>query len=332
MVNQLRVGIVGAGLMGHWHARYAQRCGAKIVAVTDPAQINLKGFLDRFPSATAFSTFEQSLSESILDVVHVCSPVGTHFDITLGALNSKLAVLCEKPFCPNENEAKKLLEIAKTASVTLAPVHQLANQSGFNTLLNRMERIGELVMVSHLICSHGAEGKTTAERKKILLEILPHSAYLLFRFLGSAEPIDALQVVRFTDDALTLNCHFNGTLVNVEISLKGRPARNEFVVIGSKGSATVDLFHGFLRFENQEDGKAGKLLRPFVNSSSTFVNAFANLAVRAARIEPAFPGLLNTIDQFYNAVQLQTSTVEDEEILCTSRLYERISECSQHFN
>lgn len=328
MVNQLRVGIVGAGLMGYWHARYAQKCGAKVVAVADPDQINLKGFLDRFPSALPFSNFEQSLSESILDVIHVCSPVETHFDIVLAALNSKLAVLCEKPFCSCVGEAKKLLEIAQNAAVTLAPVHQLANQSGFNTLLNRKDRMGDLVMVSHLVCSHGAEGKSKAERKKILLEILPHSAYLLYRFLGSAEPIDALQIVRFTDDSLTLNCVFNGTLVNVEISLKGRPARNEFIVIGSKCSATVDLFHGFVQFEHQKDNKTAKLFRPFVNSSNTMVNAFVNLAVRTGRREPAFPGLLSTIDQFYNAAQFHTTTVKDEEILCTSRLYERIFECS----
>ncbi len=330
MVNQLRVGIVGAGLMGYWHACYAERCGAKIAAVVDPSQTNLKNFQKRFPGATAFSPSDLSLLYADLDIAHICSPSATHYDLALSALNSKLAVLCEKPVCATVREANHLLEIAKGMQVCFAPVHQLANQPGFKKLLNEKNRIGEPVMATHLICSQGAEGKTPEEQRKILHEILPHSAYLLYRFLGSTESIEALQVVRFTDTFLSLNCTHNDVFVNVQISLEGRPARNEFVVVGSKGSAYVDLFHGFVRFENLKGGREGKLLRPFVNSSTSMVNAFANLTGRIARRETAFPGLLNTIDSFHNSVRSHSSLVSEEEILCTSRLYERISnDCTQ---
>ena len=325
MLNHLRVGIVGAGLMGHWHARYAQRCGAKIAAVVDPFQANLSRFQDRFPNATAFATLDKLLLQTPVDIVHICSPSATHYDLTLAALNSKVSVLCEKPICANVSEAKHLVEIGKTMEVSLAPVHQLAEQPGFEHILNHKDRIGSLVMVSHLICSHGGDGKTAAERRRILQEILPHSAYLLFRFLGSSEPIDSLRVVRLTDDSLSLNCTHKDLLVNVDICLKGRPARNEFVAIGSDGSAFIDLFHGFARFENLRSGKAGKLLRPFVNSCATLTNAFSNLAFRVVRREAAFPGLLNTVDRFYKATKSHSSIVEDEEIFCTTRLYERIS-------
>lgn len=325
MINQLKVGIVGAGLMGYWHARYAQKSGAIIAAVVDPAESNLRAFQSRFPTVRAFSTLEQSLKDNPLDIIHICTPPASHFDLALAGLSLNLSVLCEKPLCARVYEAKQLIQTAKKMQVRLAPVHQFTNQSGFNSLLSKRHLLGQIVYVSHVICSHGGDGKTATQRRKLLQEILPHSAYMLFRLLGTSKPIDALRLVRCTEDALSLNCVFNDTLVNIEINLAGRSARNEFVVIGTDGSASVDLFHGFASLEKYDSGKIAKVFRPFANSVSTFSNAFVNLVHRATRGEAAFPGLLNTIEGFYASVHSRSSFIEEEEILCTTRLYERIS-------
>lgn len=49
----------------------------------------------------------------ILDVVYISAINPVHYDLGIMMLNGGKHILCEKPLCMNENEAKKLLAHAK---------------------------------------------------------------------------------------------------------------------------------------------------------------------------------------------------------------------------
>ena len=76
--KNIRVGIVGAGLMGFWHAHAARKVGGKVVAVFDINKANADSLATKYSDAKSFDNLEKMLSETPPDVLHVCTPTETH--------------------------------------------------------------------------------------------------------------------------------------------------------------------------------------------------------------------------------------------------------------
>src|SRR5919199_4073263 len=93
----LRVAIVGAGLMGRWHAYYAARAGARVAAVVDRDARAAGALSRRFPDATAFTNLEACLSQPHISVAHICTPTASHVPLATSALQAGVHVLLEKP-------------------------------------------------------------------------------------------------------------------------------------------------------------------------------------------------------------------------------------------
>jgi predicted dehydrogenase len=312
--------IVGAGVMGSCHADAAVRAGAQVVAVVDLARGRGDALAARHPGARSFTAFEDCLTAGGVDVVHVCTPLGGHYALIEAALTAKHHVLAEKPLCGSLAETEAALELASRRGLTLCPVHQFPFQRGFLGLLERRERLGELVRVEYRTCSAGAEGKDPAARRALLLEILPHPVSLFHGLLGEVDPA-AFEVIEAGDDDLKLTGCLAGVRVAVDISLRGRPPRNELLVIGTAGTATVDLFHGFAVFEGGRVSGLDKALRPFRFGTGLVVGAGVNLARRALQREPKYPGLRGLVSHFYKAVATGgAAPVGTAETLAVARL------------
>lgn len=85
--------------------------------------------------------------------------------------------------------------------------------------------------------------------------------------------------------------------------MKGRPTVNALRLIGERGSAHADLFHGYSVIEPGTVSRSHKIADPFLRSGSTIFSATANLALRARRREPAYPGLRELIRRFYESLR-----------------------------
>jgi hypothetical protein len=189
-------------------------------------------------------------------------------------------------------------------------------------LLQRLQEIGNFVHVEFLTCSAGGDGKSPEARRSVMLEILPHPLSLLFRLLG-ADGLrrHSLKVLRATDDDLYLFGEYEGATVSITISLKGRPTRNQLNVIGTAGSAHLDLFHGFALFEHGQVSRSSKVWKPLKFGAGMLFKAGTNLAVRAGAEEQAYPGLRQLIAQFYAAVKNQTAApILDDEIIAVAEI------------
>jgi predicted dehydrogenase len=297
----MRAVIVGAGLMGGWHARYAKRAGARIVAVVDPDHGRATR-LARESDARTYGPDDDWLAKERPEVVHVCTPASTHVTLARSALDSGASVIVEKPVAPTEAEARELSGLADRLGRILVPVHQFPFQVGVRSLRRHLEALGSVRSVEFVTFTAGAEGRTRPQRSEVLLEILPH-AVSLFRAFGFANAATLLHCDRFDDDALELSAHPSGTRLFARIDLRSRPTRNELVVAGELGTATVDLFHGFGAVDRASLGRTSKLLRPFRVSTATFFEAGANLVRRSLRREPAYPGLVELLRATYEAVR-----------------------------
>jgi predicted dehydrogenase len=111
-----RIGIVGAGLMGTWHAaRFRQ------------LPVELAGFFDPIPEMAAQAVVEHGVRafdclEALLDavdVVDVCSPTPYHKEHVLAAALAGKDIICEKPLARHLDDAAKMVAVCESAGVRL---------------------------------------------------------------------------------------------------------------------------------------------------------------------------------------------------------------------
>lgn len=117
-MTALRVGIIGAGLMGEVHARAARAAGADLVGIASRTLASAQ------ETAAAFSVPAVAGLDELLalkpDVVHVCTPNDTHAAITAQVLAAGVAVVCEKPLAATSADARALVDAAAEAGVVNA--------------------------------------------------------------------------------------------------------------------------------------------------------------------------------------------------------------------
>lgn len=320
---RLRVAIIGAGLMGCWHARYAARHGAEIAAIVDPDRAAADALGWSFRRAARFASLEECLSRAAIDVVHICTATPLHFILAEAALESGKHVLIEKPIVGTTAEAARLAELARDRRLKLSCVHQFPFQRGFRRLQREIGRIGEIARIEYRVHSAGGDGLDSARRGNVLLQLLPHAASLLRRLIGGCLTELAWTVHRSGPDQLDLTADRQGILLDLRLSLTARPPLNRLTVTGTRGTAHADLFHGYSYFEEGRVSRSAKLLRPFRQAARQLGSAGTNLAVRALRRQPAYPGLSDLIAEFYVSIRENApAPIGAEEIFESIRLME----------
>ncbi len=310
--------IVGAGLMGRWHADAVREAGSRIVAIVDPDAPRARRL-----AADADCPHLESLDAALAkapDVVHVCTPLETHEGLARAALTARAAVLVEKPLAPDLATTESLLALAASQGRLLAPVHQFLFQPGILEILDALPTLGRVRHLDLIACSAGAEGRTDAEREAVVAEILPHPLALLERLLPGGVGALAWTVLRGGPGEVRAVARAGEATVSVLISLAGRPTQNALHVVAEGGTAAADLFHGFAVIERGTASRAYKVARPFAVAGRQLGLAAANLTARALRGEVAYPGLRTLVARFHAAVFMnEPNPVPAEQTIAVAR-------------
>lgn len=113
MSNDLRVGVVGAGLMGADHiTRLTHRIsGAVVSAIVEPDQGRATAAAATAPGAQVFARVEDAIAADALDAVLIATPGPFHEPVLVPALEAGLAILCEKPLTPDSSSSRRILEL-----------------------------------------------------------------------------------------------------------------------------------------------------------------------------------------------------------------------------
>ena len=160
----------------------------------------------------------------------------------------------------------------------------------------------------------------------MLLEILPHPLSLFCALLGERFARSSWSISHFTSTDLNLIGNLDDTLLEIALTLRGRPTRNELTVIGTKRTGRVDFYHGYAFMESGRVSRRSKALLPFRSGISLLRATAANLIQRTLRGEFAYPGLRELIREFYQAVRADSAApINEEEILEIARFIDRVS-------
>ncbi len=115
-MTQLRVGVIGAGILGSRHARvWSELADAELVAVVDLDPARAENVAGQY-SARAFTDYRAMLAQVELDAVSVATPDHLHREPVLAALHAGKHVLQEKPLATNAEDARAIAECAAAHS------------------------------------------------------------------------------------------------------------------------------------------------------------------------------------------------------------------------
>lgn len=148
----LRVGIIGVGLMGADHAeRLARRIGnARLVAVSDPDSPRAAALADRLDGVPDVPDPLALVADPDVDAVVIASPGWVHEEQVLACIEAAKPTLCEKPLTMDGDSSLRVVRAEREAGRALV---QLGFMRRFDPEYVRMKavlgsgRLGRLLVV-----------------------------------------------------------------------------------------------------------------------------------------------------------------------------------------
>lgn len=120
-MNKLRVGVVGAGYLGRFHAeKYARMDDVELVGVVDIDKSQAEEVAGRF-NTKAYLHHEYLFGK--VDAVSIVVPTPAHFSVAKDFLENNIDVLIEKPMSETTEQADELIRFAKSKSLIIQVGH-----------------------------------------------------------------------------------------------------------------------------------------------------------------------------------------------------------------
>ncbi len=140
---------VGIGIIGTGFARRVQipaflECkGARVVSVASGHLENAQATAREFNVEHYTDDWRATVKRADVDLICITTPPGTHYEMTLAAIENGKHVLCEKPMAMNVAEATEMTVKAKEKTVLALIDHELRFQAGRQRAFE-MLRAGEI--------------------------------------------------------------------------------------------------------------------------------------------------------------------------------------------
>ncbi|MDX6444010.1 MAG: hypothetical protein QOH71_1084 [Blastocatellia bacterium] len=160
----VRIGIIGAGFARSTQLPAFKACpGAKIVAIASGHRENAEKVAREFEIDHVENDWRALIGRDDIDLVSIVTPVATHYEMTMAALDQGKAVLCEKPMAMNAGEAKRMTERAREAGVLALIDHELRFLPG-RLKMRELVRRGEIGKVLHARLTFRSDSRADPER------------------------------------------------------------------------------------------------------------------------------------------------------------------------
>lgn len=135
MSAKLRVGVVGVGYLGKFHARiYSSLEGVELVGVADTNAETARKIAAEYDTQV-FDQPEQMLGK--VDAVSIVVPTIHHLAVARPFLENGVHMLMEKPIAPGIEDGEKLVALAEKAGVIFQVGHLERYNAGFMELVKR---------------------------------------------------------------------------------------------------------------------------------------------------------------------------------------------------
>lgn len=118
-MKRFKACVIGVGFIGAAHIEALRRLGnVDVVAVADFPSGAAKAEAHCVPRG--YNDYKEMLDTEKPDVVHICTPNASHYEMAMYAMEHGIAVVCEKPLTTTVEQARELVACAKKYGVVNA--------------------------------------------------------------------------------------------------------------------------------------------------------------------------------------------------------------------
>ncbi len=267
-MNKVRIGIIGMGNIGKFHADYllknkVNRCELTAVCSTSPAK------LEKYKPLRIFDSAEKLILSGEVDAVLIATPHYQHTTLGILALDAGLHVMVEKPISAHKADAERLIEAHRQHSgKVFAGMFQLRTEPRYLKIQKLIQsgELGEIVRLSWIItdwyrteayyASGGWRATWKGEGGGVLLNQCLHNLDTLQWLCGMPSRVHGFcQLGRYhnieVEDDVTAYLEYPNGATGVFITSTGEaPGTNRFEIAGTRGKVVLE--HNKLTFTRNE--------------------------------------------------------------------------------
>jgi predicted dehydrogenase len=140
----VRIGVIGYGYWGPNLVRnFAEASGVELAAVSDLDPAKLELVKKRYPTAKVSTRYQDLLEDDDIDAIAIATPVRTHFELGMAALQAGKHLWLEKPMTETAEQASQLVAEAEKRGLVLLVDHTFVYTGA-------VRKIGEIIKAGEL--------------------------------------------------------------------------------------------------------------------------------------------------------------------------------------
>jgi len=142
----IKAGFIGFGRMGITHFSILNsHPDVEIVAVCDQSRMMLN-ILKKYLSVATYADYHQMMESESMDCIIISTPSDSHSEIIRTAVENNMHVFCEKPFCLNTEDGKRIVENINHKSL----VNQVGYVNRFNEVFEEVKKLLEQNLIGDI--------------------------------------------------------------------------------------------------------------------------------------------------------------------------------------
>ena len=242
MVNiaQLGVGYWGPNLLRNMISN--SRCRVKtVVDLSGNRQNYVRGL---YPAVHVTGKPEDVFDDPEIHAVVIATPVRTHFDLAMRALQAGKHILVEKPIATTVAEVDEIGRLAEQHKLVAMVGHTFL----YNAAVRYVKRLidsGELGDIRYIYSQRLNLGRIRSD-VDALWNFAPHDISIIQFWLGDPEPVSIVKrgvsyVQDQIDDVVFLNvCYPSKVMANIHVSWLDPRRLRQMTIVGSKKMVVYD--------------------------------------------------------------------------------------------
>jgi predicted dehydrogenase len=257
-MNTVRLGIIGMGNMGKFHADYlvagkVSRAELTAVCSTSPAK------LEKYKALKVFDDGGKLIRSGAVDAVVIATPHYQHTSLGIAAFEAGLHVMVEKPISAHKADAERLIEARrKKPKLVFAAMFQFRTEPRYTKVKKLIDdgELGAIVRINWIItdwyrteayyASGGWRATWKGEGGGVLLNQCLHQLDTLQWLVGMPARVRGFcQIGRYhnieVEDNVSIFLEWANGATGVFVSSTGEtPGSNRFEVVGTRGKVVLE--------------------------------------------------------------------------------------------